>query len=408
MLAKYASKVFRKGNEGTRGNVDIGDGCFFYHSNNPMPVFLQAIGTVFILLALADIFLTVLHPRAESSVLSIPVARGVWWLFRGTAPRTEHRDRFLSYSGPTIIVTIIAMWVVLLLIGFGLIVWSALGTAIQMEQGKTPTDFITAVYYVGFALTTLGTGDLAPQTAFHRLLIILKSVLGFSVLTLTLSYVTSIYSNLTSRKTFALSLHHSTADTADSAELLARLAADNNVNTLNQDISDIAQNLMQLLESNNSYPVLLYFRYRQVYYALPRVLYLTMDLATLINSALDQEKYRSITHSAGAAELWFGSQHLLEELCHTLLPRVRVPLQEAQESQWREHYYQALERLQLEGITITADPEAGVESYLSMRRQWATYLAKLIKYMAYAPDQIILDYNRAQRKFLDRISEPQR
>lgn len=356
-----------------------------------MPVVLQAIGTVFVLLALADIFLTVLHPRAESSILSIPIARGVWCWFRCAAPKTEQRDRFLSYGGPTIIITIIGVWVLLLLLGFALIVWPALGTTIQRPQGETPTDFITAVYYAGFALTTLGTGDLAPQTAFHRLLIILESVLGFSVLTLTLSYVTSIYSNLTNRKTFALSLHHSTADTADSAELLARLAADNNVNTLNQDISAIAQNLMQLLESNNSYPVLLYFRYRQAYYALPRILYLTMDVATLIKSALDREKYRSITHSAGAAELWFGSRHLLEELCCTLLPRVRVRSQEIQESRWREHYYQALERLKVEGITITADPEAGVESYLSMRRQWATYLAKLTQYMAYEPEQIVID-----------------
>lgn len=69
MLANYASKIFRKGNEGNSGTVDIGDDCFLYHSNNPMPVFLQAIGTVFILLALADVFLTVLHPRAESRAL---------------------------------------------------------------------------------------------------------------------------------------------------------------------------------------------------------------------------------------------------------------------------------------------------------------------------------------------------
>lgn len=353
-----------------------------------MQVVLQIIGTIFVLLALADIFLTVLHPRAESSVLSISVARTVWWLFRVAAWKTKRRDRFLSYGGPMVVVTIIGVWVALLLIGFALISWPALGSAIQVEQGKTPTDFITAMYYAGFSLTTLGTGDLTPQTAFHRLLSILQSALGFSVLTLTLSYVTSVYGNLTSRKAFALSLHHSTADTADSTELLARLAADNNVNTLHQDLSEIAQHLMRFLESNNSYPVLLYFRYRQTYYALPRVLYLTMDVATLLKSALDQDKYRSVTHSSGATELWFGGNHLLKELCYTLLPTVHAQSEAFQEKLWRSHYYQALERLQVEGITTVADVEAGADCYVSMRRQWEPYLAKVIKYMAYEPSQI--------------------
>ncbi|MBD2111274.1 MULTISPECIES: potassium channel family protein [Cyanophyceae] len=359
-----------------------------------MQIILISLGTVIVLLALADIFLTVLHPRSESSVLSIPVARAVWWLFLRIAPLKKRRDHFLSYGGPAIIVTIVGVWVLLLLVGFALIVWPALGTTIQVKEGESPTDFFAAVYYVGFALTTLGIGDFTPQTSFQRLLIVLQGILGYSVLTLTLSYVTAIYSNLTRRKSFALSLHHGTADTADSAELLARLAADNNINTLNQDISETAQNLMELLESNKSYPVLLYFRYSQDYYALPRILYLTMDVATLVGSALDQRKYRSIIRSAGAAELWFGSKHLLEEICHTLLPHIRVPSQELQESRWREHYYQALERLEMEGISITANPEAGVESYVSMRHQWAESLAKLIKYMAYEPEQIFPNLSR--------------
>lgn len=359
-----------------------------------MHIFSITIGTILVLLALADIFLTVLHPRSESSVLSIPVARGVWWLFLNTAARMKRRDRFLSYGGPAIIVAIIGVWVTLLLVGFALIVWPALGTGIQKGNGETPSSFAAAIYYVGFALTTLGTGDLAPQTESQQLLIVLQSILGYSVLTLTFAYVTSVYSNLTSRKVFALSLHHSTANIASSAELLARLAAANNINTLSQDISQIAQNLMQLLESNKSYPVLLYFRYSQDYYALPRVLFLTMDLATLINSTLDQGKYRSVIRSAGTAELWYGSKHLLEEICSALIPYVRVQSQELRQSRWREHYYQALDRLKREGIAITTDPEAGLESYISMRSQWATDLAKLITYMAYEPDKMFPELSR--------------
>lgn len=277
----------------------------------------------------------------------------------------------------------------MLLLGFALIVWVGLGTGIQAEQGETPTDFITALYYAGFSLSTLGIGDLAPQTASYRLLMVLKSMLGFSAVTLTISYTLAIYSNLTSRNAFALSLHHRTADTANSIELLARLAAANNTNNLNQDISEIARNVMQILESNNSYPVLFFFRYRQKYYALSRIAYLTLDVATLIKSTLDYEQYRSIIDSSSTAELWFSGNHLVKELCQTLLPKVRVLPQEMDESLWREHYYQALERLKTEGIVVVNDPEAGADLYISMRREWAPYLAKLLNYMAYEPGSIL-------------------
>lgn len=353
-----------------------------------MPILLQIIGTLLVLLAVADVYLTVLYPRAESSVLSRTVAGSVWRLFRVLARGAKRRDRCLSYAGPTIVVAIVGVWVLLLLIGFALIIWPGLGNGIQSTQGETPRDLITAIYYAGYALSTLGTGDLVPQTATYRSLIVLKSCLGFSVLTLTLSYITSVYGNLTSRNTFALSLHHRTADTADSTELLARLAADNNVNTLHQDISEIARDLIHLLESNNSYPVIFYFRYRQTYYALPRILYLTIDTATLLKTAFEQSRYRSLIASSGAAELWFGSKHLLEELNQTLLPEVRVPSQDRNEFLWREHYYQALKRLQAEGICTVEDPAAGVETYVAMRHEWAPYLAKLTKYMDYEPSQI--------------------
>jgi hypothetical protein len=354
-----------------------------------MQILLQLIGTSLVLVSLVDIFLTVLHPRSESNLLSIPVARILWRCFCTLAEGSAKRhDRILSYAGPTIMVMLVGVWVLLLLVGFTLIVWPALGTAIQAEQGGTPTDFFTALYYAGFSLGTLGTGDLVPQVATYRLLIVLKSLLGFSVFTLVLSYVLSVYNALTSRNTFALSLHYRTADTADSAELLARLAAGNDTNSLQRDISDIAKELINLLELNNSYPLLLYFRYRQTYYALPRITYLAIDTASLIKSALDADQYRAVANSSGAAELWHGSLHLLQELDQSIAAKVQIAPQELDEMLWQEHYYRTLAILNKKGIKTTKTPELGAKSYLLMRQKWAPRLAKLVNYMAYQPSQI--------------------
>jgi hypothetical protein len=341
-----------------------------------MSLFVQIIGWGLIILAIADVYLTVLRPRASSGLLSIKISRAIWKLFRLTGRIVPFKKKqLLSHSG-------------LLLVGFALIVWQDLGSGIQASEGQTPTDFWTALYYSGFSLTTLGTGDIVPKTDNYRLLTILQAALGFSTFTLTITYILSIYSALIRRNTFALSLYHRADNMADSAEMLARLAADNNVNNVQQDISNIARDLMNLLETQNSYSVLVYFRFQQIYYALPRIAYLAMDTVTLIKTALDKEQYLCLINSSATAELWNGGLHLLREVSRTLVPKTNLDHRKKNEQAWRAKYYQALERLKAEGIKTTKDPEAGVNSYISLRHEWEPYLFNIMNYMEYEGSEI--------------------
>jgi hypothetical protein len=345
-------------------------------------VLMLGVGLVF--LSLIDIYLTVLFPRLGSSVLSLPLGKGMWRIFRLVARVLPFKDeKVLSHSGPTLIIATVVVWLCLLLYGFAFIVWLELGFSIQASEGQTPTDFVTALYYSGFSLTTLGTGDLVPKTDSQRLLMLIESALGFSTFTLTITYLLSIYSALTRRNTFALSLHHRSAGTADAVEILARLGAGGELTGVQQDISNMARDLITLLESQHSYPALLYFRFRQCYYGLPRVLLLTLDTATLIKSALNTEKYHSLVHSTAVAELWGGGLQLLIELSGLFLPKVRSKMNEELEQVWRKRYYQAVETLRAEGIATATDLEAGANLYISLRRKWNLHLAGLGTYMAY-------------------------
>lgn len=140
---------------------------------------------------------------------------------------------------------------------------------------------------------------------------------------------------------------------------------------------------MNLLEVQHSYPVLLYFRFPQTYYALPRMALIAMDTVTLIRSALNTEKYRSLVRSTAVAELWGGGLQLLVELSNSLVSKNRTNLNDQLEQVWRERYHHAVERLKAEGIETAADLEAGANLYISLRRKWEPYLAVLIDYMAY-------------------------
>jgi hypothetical protein len=360
-----------------------------------MELLIQAFGVGLIILALFDIYLSVLFPRFGSSVLSFFLAKQIWSIFRTIVhvfPR--QRDRLLMHSGAVVIITVIVVWILLLISGFALIIWVDLGWGVQDSQDQTPTDFWTALYFSGYVFTTLGIGDLVPESDSYRMLVLWESALGFAMFTLTITYILAIYAALSQRNAFGLSLHHRSDDTASAVELLIRLLPDDNINNAQQDIASIADNVILLLEGQHSYPVLIYFRFSQKYYSLCRVMFLSMDTVSLIKSALHPDHYRSIIRSAGVTELWRGGLHLVLELTESLFSKARLKNNRNFDSIWRDRYYQAVEKLQAEGIKTRPDLEAGADLYITLRQQWTPHLMALAHYMAYdwreiaSPDRV--------------------
>lgn len=346
----------------------------------------QVAGGAIVLFLLADIFLTVLYARAGTGLLNPKLNQGVWLIFRWIGRRLPRvSDHLLTFAGPVMLIVTLVVWVAGLVVGFALIVWPVLGSAIQASQGPTPTDFFTALYYSGYSLTTLGTGDIVPQTAPYRLLMVIEAALGFSLFTLTLTYFLSVYNALLQRNTFAMTLQHRTADTGDAGELLAHLGAGGDLSSAQQSISDLADNLLTLLESHHFYPILHYMRFQESYYALPRVAFLVLDTASLLKSALDDDRYRSLVYSAAVAELWSGGTHLLQVIADAY-PSVNRPDDQEQPDlatieRWRDQFKQARARLQEAGITTTRDTAA--EPYVELRQQWEPYIRKFSEYLAY-------------------------
>lgn len=109
-------------------------------------------------------------------------------------PAGKRKVLLLSFVGPALLVILAAFWLLLLVLGFALLYWPALGTSLEASKGGTSTDFLAALYYSGFSFTTLGLGDIEPQTALLRMLTVTEAALGFSFFTLTITYFLSVYS----------------------------------------------------------------------------------------------------------------------------------------------------------------------------------------------------------------------
>ncbi|WP_424138226.1 potassium channel family protein [Roseomonas chloroacetimidivorans] len=351
---------------------------------------IQAAGLALVALALADIFLTVLYARSGVGLLTLRLNRGTWRLFRWVAGLVlARRNRVLSFAGPTLVALTVVVWVALLTVGFALVVWPRLGTGIQASSGPTPTDFVTALYYSGYNLTTLGLGDLAPQTAFFRLLTVLEAAVGFSVLTLSLTYLASVYGALARRNAFALLLHHQSGGTADAAELLERLGPGGDFTGARQEISRFAAELLALLEAHHAYPVLHYFRRNEPAYAMARIALTALDAASLARTVLDKKRHHAFAASAAVEALWGGGLRLLRETARDFLPSGAAAAGghsalETDERRWRLRYEAAIRRMAATGIGVAAN----AESYVALRRWWDAQVRAFATDMAYSWSEI--------------------
>lgn len=345
------------------------------------------LGTAIIFAALADIYLTVLYPR-NNSTISMQISKGVWEFFRWLARLPWGRDKYiLSFCGPTLLIVVVVLWVCSLGLGFALLIWPALGNGIQASEGTTPTDFATALYYSGFTLTTLGVGDLVPKTGLWRVVTVLESAIGFSIITATITYLLSVYSALNRRNTFALSLYHRSGNTADVAVLLTSLKGFGRFETATYDISTITRDLLFLLESHHAYPVLHYFRFQQARYSLSRMALIALDLVAIIKTALHPDVYRAFVASSAVMELEKGGLDLLYQVADSFL-NPHVLNQTPMKQDWRQWYFRVTDKLSEQGIKTFPDPEVGADRYVALRDQWDDAVVGLAQYMDYRWDEI--------------------
>lgn len=351
---------------------------------------VQAAGIIVVAVTLADIYLTVLQGGAVS-LFSNRVNMTVWRVFTLARGLLGPRARpMLAYAGPTLIAVTVLLWVSLLLLGFALIYWPVLGEDIVASDGPTPTSFATALYVSGFSVSTLGTGDLTAQTGTYRLVTVLEAVLGFSIVTASLTYLLSVYSAVTRNNAAASWLHHATSDRASAAHLVARLGPGGDFSNAAQTVSTISHDLVQLIESHHTYVVLRYFRFSNPSLSIPRIAYLVLDTAAIIRCALPDDSSRTFRDSVAVAQLQAAGEQMVNELARDFLPPGLVERKAGalEPDAWRAHFQDAVDTLRAEGIPVVDDVARAADRYVIHRRAWLPLVAAFADYLDYDWDSI--------------------
>jgi hypothetical protein len=270
-----------------------------------------SIGLALLALGLFETFMAVLHPRAVTG----PVTSAINRVFHGLLKRVAGpQSRANLFCGPLLIVVQILCWATLLLLGVSLVVWPQLGSGIEPSGDKpTETHFMMAVYFAGYTITTLGIGDLVPQTDAMRALTITVAGLGFSFFTLVLAYVLSIYSTLARRNRFANEIDYRTGRTGDTLRYVVPYLDCDDPSLINQDLYTLASDMADLLESHHFYPTLHYFRFSEPRYAMSRVLRVCLETASLFRALRAIGGQATSVPSEPVDRLWHASLQMLQE-----------------------------------------------------------------------------------------------
>lgn len=333
------------------------------------------------LLFLADIFLTVLYARAGTGLLAPYWNRFVFSLIRGVAGLLGQNRAALSFAGPLIVILLIAFWALGLTVAAAIMIQPELGGSIRPSSGSTPNDFVTALLVGGNSLSIVGGGDYSPHSTGTRLLYLLNSLVGASVLSLVLSYLVQVYSGLRERNALALTVDLLTEGTGDAAEMLARLGPDGDFSDATSELGNLVRPLSVTKEAHHFYPLLFYFRFKDPLYSVSRLTFVLLDLTTLIDTSLDRDKHKALVGSAPVSALRRGALLLLD----TLDRNFQTANDNATDVKPYERSYAAASAT-LRRVGVEVRPNDG--SYARQRSQWLPLVQRVAPALGYRMDEI--------------------
>jgi hypothetical protein len=222
-------------------------------------------GIAMIGVASHDIFHTLFHPAGRGA-MSDQLSRWVWRLVRAAAKKKED---LVTLGGPFIFLSIVATWALLIVVGFALIYHTHMQTY-AVAPGMNPATHMGFLDALNVSLGSLITlaGDFNSRSKLFRLLMGLEAVLGFGLLTASVSWLLSIYPVLEQRH----SLAHQATLMHEAERVTGTSIFNMNSSELHTVITEITTEIVILRNSMAQFPVSYYFRGGDKKMSLPGIL----------------------------------------------------------------------------------------------------------------------------------------
>ena len=220
-----------------------------------MTLLLSLLGAGLILVALRDIFDTLFHPSGKG-MLSRALPRFLW---RGVRRIGGRYPLAQELCGPVTLLAVIASWAALLAVGWAFVFWPHLARGFLLAPGLSSSaqgGFVDALYISLVTLTTLGYGDITPTSSWLKVLVPFEALVGFGLLTASLSWVISLYPAFSRHRSLAHEVNlvrEAESETEIGVRQMDALAAEQMLGSLTTQLIAVQTDLIH-------FPISYYFR----------------------------------------------------------------------------------------------------------------------------------------------------
>ena len=337
-----------------------------------MHVLAALAGFAILVVVLGDAFETIILPRRVTRRFRYTRVfyRYTWLPWRRIALgiRTKRkRETLLSFFGPLSLILLLTSWALLLILAFALLQWA---WGIQLA-GEMQRSFVSALYFSGTTLTTLGLGDLRPASTAARILAVWEGGTGFGFLAIVIGYLPVMYQAFSHRESNILLLDARAGSPPTALEMLRRHAEAGTLGKIDPLLHEFERWSAELLESHISYPVLALFRSQHANESWVGALTTILDVCSLLLVGIDGINPHQ-------AQLTFAmARHVTVDLAQVLktppIPPAHDRLPQADLEQLRS-------KLREHCPGLRDGPEA-TERLTELRRMYEPYLNAMAEYL---------------------------
>jgi hypothetical protein len=337
------------------------------------------LGLLFVGAVAWDVFQTVVVPRPSPGRFRIArnLTRATWGLARRLALRSSdarRREGILGVYAPALVLFLLFVWVLTLLVGFGLLVF-----ALRDELRPQPTTLTEAIYAAGTALFTIGFGDYVPTATPARMISLIAAGTGLGIVALVITYLFSLYGAFQRREIQVVTLDSRAGAPPSGIALLETFARLDIVDELPAFFASWETWAAEVLDSHVAYPILGFFRSSHDNESWVGSIGAVLDAATLVVTTIEGVP-------RGHAEMMASmGEHLVEDISNAYgfqnEPGAGIA---------RMEFEEARQRLRAARYALT-DPDRAWRAFSTRRSRYAARLNLLAEFMVSPPSQWIGD-----------------
>ena len=358
------------------------------------------LGLGLIVLAMLDVFLTVLHVQIESPI-SNRLNRRCWQLLLAISRRLPATscEEILGWGAPLMIGGIVMFWSLLYVVGFALLYAPFVHdpAAFAISDVERQSALGDALYFSALSFFTLGYGEIVPLHPIMRLLAVLQGGFGLTTLSLSVTYLLSVYPLISRKIGLAESLNLETGGRSDGVVLAERYLGGERFEALAQRLVGIGDELLRLGQAHGLYPVLYFVRPRAVHHSFVRILAIVQGIVATLRYGLDRDAHWQIVNDPRLLILEEGLLSTLHTLAASSHLTPRAATQADVEAARRDHLA-LTEELRRWGLAAAApDDREALEGHVRFRVATEQYIRAYAANSGYDIASVHAPFSRWER-----------